>query len=91
MTNISSQRNALSRASTWIFLGFLPCGLPQEMLILSSSHVSHVFAYGSSTLILAVYFSVLGIVDEQIGLFMTLTLLGDVLVSLLVSALGRPF
>lgn len=61
------------------------------MLILSSSHVSHVFAYGSSTLILAVYFSVLGIVDEQIGLFMTLTLLGDVLVSLLVSALGRPF
>ena len=40
------------------------------------------FAYGSSTLILALYFSALGHSDSKIGLFMTLTLVGDVLISL---------
>lgn len=51
------------------------------------------FAYGSSTLILALYFSALGHSDTKIGLFMTLTLLGDVVISLLLAlcadALGR--
>jgi len=44
-----------------------------------------VFAYGSSTLVLALYFSALGYTDEKIGLFMTLTLLGDVLISLVLA------
>ncbi|KAI1629469.1 major facilitator superfamily domain-containing protein [Exophiala viscosa] len=39
------------------------------------------FAYGGSTLILASYLSALGISDERIGLFMTLTLVGDVFIS----------
>ncbi len=39
------------------------------------------FAYGSSTLILALYLSALGISDTKIGLFMTLTLVGDILIS----------
>ena len=39
------------------------------------------FAYGSSTLILALYLSALGISDTKIGLFMTLTLIGDILIS----------
>ncbi|KAK4937091.1 hypothetical protein LTR28_009949, partial [Elasticomyces elasticus] len=51
------------------------------------------FAYGSSTLILALYFSALGHSDTKIGLFMTLTLIGDVLISLALTfvadALGR--
>lgn len=51
------------------------------------------FAYGSSTLILALYFSALGHSDTQIGLFMALTLVGDVLISLALTfvadALGR--
>ena len=51
------------------------------------------FAYGSSTLILALYFSALGHSDAKIGLFMTLTLIGDVLISLALTfvadALGR--
>ncbi|TPX59621.1 hypothetical protein PhCBS80983_g02373 [Powellomyces hirtus] len=46
------------------------------------------FAYGSSTLILAVYIAALGYSDEKIGLFMTLTLLGDVLVSLLLTVVA---
>ncbi|KAI2628742.1 MFS general substrate transporter [Hypoxylon sp. NC1633] len=36
------------------------------------------FAYGTNALILAIFFSALGISDHQIGLFMTLTLFGDV-------------
>ncbi|MCJ1469242.1 hypothetical protein MMC07_007875 [Pseudocyphellaria aurata] len=51
------------------------------------------FAYGASTLILAAYLSSLGISDARIGLFMTLTLLGDVVISfgltLFADGLGR--
>ncbi|KAF2725927.1 MFS general substrate transporter [Polychaeton citri CBS 116435] len=50
-------------------------------------------AYGSSTLILALYFAALEYSDTEIGLFMTLTLIGDVLISLLLTvvadSLGR--
>ena len=44
------------------------------------------FAYGGTTLILALYLSALGNSDEKIGLFMTLTLLGDVVISLVLTA-----
>ena len=40
------------------------------------------FAYGANALIIALFFSSLEFSDVQIGLFMTLTLLGDVLLSL---------
>ncbi|KAI9665029.1 MAG: hypothetical protein M1821_006477 [Bathelium mastoideum] len=36
------------------------------------------FAYGTNSLILAIFFSALKFSDHQIGIFMTLTLLGDV-------------
>lgn len=39
------------------------------------------FAYGASFLILVHFLSTLGFSDERIGLFMTLTLLGDVVIS----------
>lgn len=51
------------------------------------------FAYGACALILALYLSELGHSDSRIGLFMTLTLLGDVAISLLLTlvadGLGR--
>lgn len=51
------------------------------------------FAYGASTLILVLYLSSLGISEARIGLFMTLTLLGDVVISfgltLFADGLGR--
>lgn len=51
------------------------------------------FAYGTSTLVLALYLSSLKVSDARIGLFMTLTLLGDVLISfaltLFADGLGR--
>ncbi|RKU40424.1 hypothetical protein DL546_002518 [Coniochaeta pulveracea] len=40
------------------------------------------FAYGSCSLILALFFAELHVSDEQIGLFMTLTQVGDVVMSL---------
>lgn len=50
-------------------------------------------AYGTVALILALYLRLQGLSDAQIGFFMTLTLLGDVAVSLLLTlgadALGR--
>ena len=51
------------------------------------------FAYGASTLILALYLSSLDVSDTRIGLFMTLTLLGDTVISFLLTlvadGLGR--
>lgn len=50
-------------------------------------------AYGASTLILALFLSSVGTSDARIGLFMTLTLLGDVAISfiltLVADGLGR--
>jgi MFS family permease len=51
------------------------------------------FGYGGSTLILALYLHELGHSDTRIGLFMTLTLWGDVIISFVLTlfsdALGR--
>lgn len=51
------------------------------------------FAYGGSTLILVAYFTALGISEAKSGLFMTLTLVGDTLISFILTlfadALGR--
>src|ERR1700712_2132180 len=51
------------------------------------------FAYGTNSLIIALFFSALHFTDFQIGLFMSLTLLGDVLLSTLLTivadSLGR--
>ncbi|KAL7622099.1 hypothetical protein AAE478_007601 [Parahypoxylon ruwenzoriense] len=51
------------------------------------------FAYGTNALILAIFFSALGVSDHQIGLFMTLTLLGDVILgtflTLVADRIGR--
>ncbi|KAG9232091.1 major facilitator superfamily domain-containing protein [Amylocarpus encephaloides] len=51
------------------------------------------FAYGGSTLILVDYLSTIGVSEAQIGLFMTLTLIGDVGISLVLTTfadgLGR--
>ena len=53
------------------------------------------FGYGAATLILVSYLSALGISDSRIGLFMTLTLAGDVVISffltLVTDAIVRRF
>ena len=65
----------------------------RDVYLLLLTRFLRMFAYGSSTLILALFFAELGHSDTMIGLFMTLTLAGDVLISLALTfvadALGR--
>ena len=65
----------------------------RDTKILCLQRFTRLFAYGASTLILALYLSSLGSSDARIGLFMTLTLLGDVVISFLLTlvadGLGR--
>lgn len=66
---------------------------PKDVYLILLTRTLRMFAYGSSTLILALYLSSLHNSDTLIGIFMTLTLLGDVLISLLLTfvadSLGR--
>lgn len=66
---------------------------PRDTKLLCLQRFVRLFAYGASTLILALYLSSLNISDARIGLFMTLTLLGDVVISfcltLFADGLGR--
>lgn len=66
---------------------------PRDTKVLCSQRFVRMFAYGGSTLILVAFLNELGISKTAIGLFMTLTLLGDVLISfvltLFADALGR--
>ena len=65
----------------------------RDTKLLCLQRFTRLFAYGTSTLILALYLSSLGSSDARIGLFMTLTLLGDVVISFLLTlvadGLGR--
>lgn len=61
-------------------------GLDAWLVILSRS--SRMFAYGATSLIIAVFFASLDFTDFQIGLFMTLTLGGDVLLSLFLTLIA---
>ena len=59
---------------------------PRDIKILSLQRLVRLFAYGGTTLILTLYLSSLNITDTKIGLFMTLTLLGNVGIGLLTTA-----
>ena len=65
----------------------------RDTKLLCLQRFTRLFAYGASTLILALYLSSLGASDARIGLFMTMTLLGDVVISFLLTlvadGLGR--
>ncbi|PVH99386.1 para-aminobenzoate synthase, partial [Periconia macrospinosa] len=65
----------------------------KDVYIIVLARFLRMFGYSAVALILALYFEELGFSDSSIGLFMTLTLLGDVCISLLLTlvadALGR--
>ncbi|KAF8204440.1 major facilitator superfamily domain-containing protein [Mycena galopus ATCC 62051] len=56
------------------------------LIILARS--CRMFAYGSSSLLLALFFAALDVSDAHIGLFMTLTYVGDILLSLALTLLA---
>ncbi|KFX99550.1 hypothetical protein O988_03785 [Pseudogymnoascus sp. VKM F-3808] len=55
---------------------------PLDVKLLCIQRFVRLFAYGATTLVLVLYLSELRISDQQIGVFMTLTLFGDVIISL---------
>ncbi|SPQ27066.1 90ef9373-af0d-4f62-be1f-537bbcb5bb7d [Thermothielavioides terrestris] len=61
-------------------------GRDAALIILTRS--CRMFAYGASSLVLALFFAALGFPDARIGAFMTLTLLGDVALSLALSLIA---
>jgi MFS family permease len=61
---------------------------PRDTKILCLQRVVRFLAYGSTSLVLALFLSSLNINDERIGLFMTLTLLGDVVISLILTIIA---
>ncbi|KAL8905108.1 MAG: hypothetical protein Q9171_006804 [Xanthocarpia ochracea] len=68
-------------------------GSSRDSKLLCLQRFVRLFAYGASTLILALYLSKLGITHARIGLFMSMTLWGDVVISfvltLFADRLGR--
>lgn len=53
----------------------------RDVKLLCLQRFVRLFAYGGSTLILVSYLSALNISEDRVGLFMTLTLAGDVVIS----------
>lgn len=71
----------------------LSLGLSRDGGILFSARILRLFAYGFLSVILALYLSQLGLSEVNIGLLLTLTLLGDTAISLWITThadrLGR--
>ncbi|KAF2398228.1 MFS general substrate transporter [Trichodelitschia bisporula] len=81
----------LSKPFKWLYHEFglssvTATGRDAQLIILT--RCCRMFAYGTNSLMLALFFSALGFADYQIGLFMTLTLLGDVLLSLFLTLIA---
>lgn len=60
-------------------------GAPRDLHLILAARFLRMAAYGAASLVLALFFAALGVAEARIGLFMTLTLLGDVAVSLLLT------
>ncbi|CAK7234005.1 hypothetical protein SBRCBS47491_008803 [Sporothrix bragantina] len=59
----------------------------RDAKLLCAQRFVRLFAYGASFLVLVPFLASLGIPDARIGLFMTMTLLGDVVISLVLTAI----
>lgn len=57
-------------------------GLTRDGRLLFGTRIVRLFAYGSLSVVLALYLASVGLRETQIGLLLTLTLLGDTLISL---------
>jgi MFS family permease len=96
MSNTDFRSSRVSRFATRLLdeLGLVSLWqTPLDSKLLCAQRFVRLFAYGGSTLILVSYLSALDIADDRIGLFMTLTLAGDVVISFLLTlfadAMGR--
>ncbi|KAK4233981.1 major facilitator superfamily domain-containing protein [Achaetomium macrosporum] len=60
----------------------------RDAILILLARACRMFAYGASSLVLALFFAALHVSDARIGLFMTLTLAGDVILSLLCAVIA---
>src|SRR4030042_6656576 len=67
--------------------------LSTDGILLFSTRTARMFAYGFLTVVLTLYLAQVGLSETQIGLLLTLTLVGDTLISLWITTnadrLGR--
>ncbi|MSQ47607.1 MAG: MFS transporter [Deltaproteobacteria bacterium] len=63
-------------------------GLPPDVGLLFASRIVRLFAYGFLSIILALHLAVVGMSERQIGVVLTLTLVGDAALSLLVTQIA---
>jgi len=68
-------------------------GVPRDVRLLFATRILRLLAYGFLSVVLALYLEAAGLADRQIGLLLTLTLVGDTLVTLAITTsadrLGR--
>jgi MFS family permease len=86
-----SVTNGISSALRWLAkeIGLHTMSVAgKDVYIIILARYLRLVAYGAVALILALYFEELGFSDAQIGLFMTLTLLGDVCISLFLTLIA---
>src|SRR5215475_12333144 len=60
-------------------------GLPRDAVLLFVTRFTRLFAYGALSVILVFYLVSLGLTEAQVGLLLTLTLAGDIAISLLLT------
>jgi MFS family permease len=56
--------------------------MPRDITLLFSTRIIRLFCYGFLSVVLALYLAEVGLTEGQIGLLLTLTLVGDALISL---------
>ena len=59
-----------------------PAVITYDIRLLFATRILRLFAYGSLSVILALYLAAAGLTESQIGLLLTLTLVGDTVISL---------
>src|SRR5499433_695876 len=59
--------------------------LPRDAVVLFSTRFTRLFAYGALSVILVFYLVSLGLNEAQVGILLTLTLAGDIAISLLLT------
>jgi MFS family permease len=59
--------------------------LPRDTWLLFSGRIIRLFAYGFLSIILALHLAAVGMTESEIGLLLTLTLIGDALLSLVIT------
>ncbi|KAK5118063.1 hypothetical protein LTR62_004109 [Meristemomyces frigidus] len=85
---------ALTKPFRWFYKEFGLVSIHEtgrNAYLIILARACRMFAYGTTSLILALFFAELQFSDFRIGLFMTLTLLGDVLLGLLLTLIADRF